>query len=788
MLPNSGSTRTTTDLTPTAAPGGEEQDASGFSRRRFLGFVVGGATLMAVADLGLLDTPAEAAIPSLPSIPEVYDLNDLLTHAALPTANLIAIGINPDGTASFALPRAEVGQGITTSSAMIIAEELDLPLDKVKVTLAPARSELLFNQLTGGSNTTISTFTPIRVAAAVARKQLLEAAAILLGGTIGSLVAKAGVIEAPDGSSVTYGELAEKASSPTTKKVEVELKSIDDYAVVGTPQNRIDAIEAVTGAKPFTTDLQIPDALPTMVCRAPTLNGFPLGIENKTEVQALPGVTDVAMIDTGVAVRAQTFGQAIDGVRALKVRWHDGPVAGESDDDILAGVRKAELPMPALPKNPLAKTVSADFTFWFRSNSAMDTNSAVADVRRDKATIWAGLKSPIIAKQAIAAELGMLETQVEVNVVQAGGSFGRRLFHDAALEAAKISKAMGKPVKLMWHRADDARVGRAHPLATSRVRASLLGKEVLAFQQSHTSVETDFRHGLGEIITAMASDLPAGVGNLGFAETIFTLTQEVPYNFGVVLQTLLETDGRFNTGSMRNIYSPDVRCANELVVDMLAKEAGLDPYQFRRKMLRIKSVRAVLDKVAEVGNWGRSMPAGTAQGIAIHKEYKGVSACLVEIDCRPETVNRKIRNAVTGPRVTKVTYAIDVGLPINPRGLEAQMQGGINDGIALALTSSLHLRDGHFMEASWDNYFYTRQWNTPPEVDVIVMPASSDQPGGAGEAGVAASFAAVACAYARATGTVPKEFPINHRTVGFEEKERVPPVPASPTDGLDHTY
>ncbi|MDN5893935.1 MAG: molybdopterin-dependent oxidoreductase, partial [Nocardioides sp.] len=739
-------------------------------------------------DMGLMEDPAQAAIPSIPSIPELYDLNDLLTHAAMPTANLITININEDGTASFALPRAEVGQGITTSTAMIIAEELELPLDKVKVTLAPARPELLFNQLTGGSNTTISTYTPIRVAAAIAKGQLLKAAATLLGDTVGNLVAKLGAIEAPDGSSVTSGELAKKAASPTTEKVEVDLKAKQGFDVVGTPQNRIDALDAVTGTKEFTTDLQVPDALPTMLCRAPTLNGVPLAIENKSVVLALDGVHDVAMVDTGVAVRAETFGQAIDGVRALKVRWKDGPVAGESDQDILAGVKKAELPMPALPKNGLARTISADFTFWFRSNSAMDTNSAVADVRGKKARIWAGLKSPVVAKQAIARDLGFKEADVEVNVVQSGGSFGRRLFYDAALEAAKVSKAMGKPVKLMWHRADDSRAGRAHPMATSRVRASLLGKEVLAFQQSHTSVETDFRHGLGDIITASAADLPSGVGNLGFSEAIFTLTQEVPYNFGAVLQTLVETDQRFNTGSMRNIYSPDVRCANELMVDMLAEEAGMDPYEFRRKTLRNKIVQRVLDKVAEEGEWGKSMPKGMAQGIAIHKEYKGATACLVEIDARPETVNRKIRNAVTGPRVTKVTFAVDIGLAINPRGLEAQMQGGINDGIALALTSSLHLRDGHFMEGSWDNYFYTRQWNTPPEVNVIVMDNDSEQPGGAGEAGVAATFASVACAYARATGKMPKEFPINHSEISFEEKPRIPSVPQSPTDGLERTY
>lgn len=757
-------------------------------RRRFVGYVLGGATLVAAADLVLVDPPrAGAEIPTLPQVPELYDLNDMLTDAARPTANLITVTINEDGTASFELPRMEVGQGITTSTAMLIAEELDLPVDRVRVTLAPARPELLFNQLTGGSNTTISTYTPIRVAAAVARKALLDAAAIVLGDTVGGLVAKAGVITAPGGASVTYGELAVRAGSGGTRAVEVELKSERDFAVIGQPTNRVDALAAVTGSKDFTTDLDVPDALPTMVCRAPTLNGTPVSVRNQAAVEAMPGVTHVAQVSTGVAVRARTYGQCIDAVRALDVVWKDGPVAGESDATILKKLRAAQLPMPKLPNTPLAQTVSGDFTFYFRSNSAMDTNSAIADVRPDGATIWSGLKSPIVAQQQIALKLGMSPDKVKVNVVTAGGSFGRRLFFDAALEAAEISQKMAAPVRLMWHRADDARVGRGHPMGTCRVQATVLGNNVLAFNQSLTCVETDFRHGLGEIITAAAADLPAGVGNLGFAQTIFALTQEVPYDFGAVVQTLVETDDRFNTGSMRNIYSPDVRVASELIVDRLAAKMRMDPYQFRRKFQRNERLLAVLDTVAQAGEWGRPMPAGTAQGIAIHKEYKGVSACLVEIDTRPATTGRQIRNAVTGPRVTRVTFAIDVGLAINPRGLEAQMQGGINDGIALALTSSLHLRDGHFLEASWDNYFYTRQWNTPPDVRVIVMPSEETVPGGAGEAGVAASFAAVACAYARATGTMPTSFPINHAQLSFEPKPFVPPVPQSPTDGLELT-
>lgn len=779
-----------------AADGGAGARPSGLQRRSFLGYVIGGTTLIAAADMTLGASRA-GAIPSAPSIPELYDLNDFLTDAARPTANLIKIVIEEDGTASFALPRSENGQGIVTSTAMIIAEELELPVEKVNVTLADARPELLFNQLTGGSNTTISTYTPIRVAAAIAKGALLEAASNLLGDEVDKLVAKGGVIQGLT-KSLTYGELAREAASSTTERREVELKE-SGFRVIGTGQRRLDALDAVTGKKQYATDLDVPDALPTMVCRAPTLNGTVKNLVNGRAILQMPGVTDVAIVDTGVAVRARTFGQCIDAIREMQVEWNDGPVAGLSDQDILDNLKKAEVALPSnkqlgldklgLDKLGLVKTIDADFTFYFRSNSAMDTNAAIADVREDSAEIWSGMKSPITAQQTIAQELGLSQDKVTVHVTQGGGSFGRRLFFDGALEAAKISKAMGKPVKLMWHRADDARVGRGHPMATSKIKALYAGKEVLALTQGHTSVETDYRHGLGELITANVANLPAGLGNLGFAETIFALTQEVPYNFGAVVQTLTETDDRFNTASMRNIYSPDVRTANELVVDQLAKAMGEDPYEFRRRHLRDERTLAVLEKVAEVGDWGRKLPAGTAQGIAIHKEYKGASACLVEIDCRPETVNRPIREGVTGPRVTRVVFAIDVGLPINPLGLEAQMQGGINDGIAQALTSSMHLENGHFVEASWDNYFYTRQWNTPPVVDVIIMPETTGVPGGAGEAGVAASMAAVACAYARATGEVPTYFPINHKAERpFQTKPYVPPLPASPTNGLKLTF
>ncbi|GAA4950118.1 molybdopterin cofactor-binding domain-containing protein [Actinoplanes utahensis] len=738
------------------------------SRRAFLGYVLAAPVLVAAAT----PTGAEAAA-------DLLDLNDIMTAAALPTSGLISVEINPDGTVSFALPRAEVGQGITTSSAMLIAEELSVPVDRVRVTLADARPELLFNQLTGASNTTIATFTPIRVAAAVARIRLLAAAAEKLGTT--DLRLRDGmVLDRDGGRRIGIGELATAAASPRTLAVGVELAPRESFTVIGRPHNRIDGPAAVTGRKKFAMDLDVPGAKPTMVCRAPTINGRPGPVGNLAEVLAMPGVTDVVPISTGVAVRADTFGQCIDAVRALKVTWRPGPVDGKSDETVLKELAAAELP---LGPRPLTPVVEGRFTFHFRSNSALETNCAIADVQPGSAEIWSALKSPIVAKQTIAARLGLPSSKVTVHVTEGGGSFGRKLFFDAALEAAEVSQRIGKPVKLMWHRADDSRQGRTHPMATSRVRIAYAGNTVLGFEQRHTSVTTDLGHGLGELLTAMAAKLP--IGDAAFAQTFFQFSHTSPYRFGVHSRLLSETGKGFNTGSMRNVYSPDTTCARELMIDQLAARMGREPYRFRREFLRDERSRAVLEKVAGEGGWGRAMPAGTAQGIAFHSEYKAVSACLVEIDCRPETVGRPIRDGVGGPRVTKVVFVVDVGLAVNPRGLEAQMMGCVMDGIALALTSSLHLRDGHFLEASWDDYFYTRQWNTPPDLRIIVMPGDSDQPGGAGELGVSAAMAAVACAYARATGTMPTVFPINHGTLSFTPKPTIPPIPASPTDGAD---
>ncbi|GAA2363822.1 molybdopterin-dependent oxidoreductase [Saccharopolyspora halophila] len=764
-------------------------------RRRFLGFVLAAPTLVAAARVGAGE--AEAEVPSNPQVADAYDLNDALTDAARPTANLITVQVNPDGSASFALPRTEVGQGITTAAAMLIAEEMDLPVEKVHVSLADARPELVFNQLTGGSNTLNAMYTPIRVAASIAKGRLLQAAAAELDDVSGTLTAREGLITSTTGAVLPYGDLAQKAAAREDSTVEAQLKPESEFRVVGKPQPRIDALASVTGKKKFTTDLNVPGAKPAMVCRPPTINGSPQAVHNTAEVLEMPGVTDVVPISTGVAVRAETFGQCIDAVNALDVDWGPGPVEGQSDDTVLEELKAATPPM-AVPSVPGAKTLDAEFSFAFVNGSALDTNAAIADVRADGAEIWSSVKVPIAAQAEIAKSLGLPQNAVKVHVVDGGGSFGRKLFHDAAAEAAETSKKMGKPVKIMWHRVDDCRQGRVHPMSFSRIRANYGADGVISFEQHHASVRTDFSHGFGEAITNAVSRAPASGPVL--SETIFELTQNSPYNFGPSKQLLTETHqsaaenqprGTFNTSSVRNVYSPNVRCAQELVVDQLAEQLGKDPYEFRREHVKNDKFRTVLDKAAEVGEWGKSLPDGMAQGIAVHTEYKHVTACLVEIDCRPATVNRPIRNGVTGPRVTRGVFVTIPGqVVVNPLGMKAQIEGGFLDGMAQALTASVHLVNGSILEGSWDNFFYARQWNVPFDFEAVILPPDpNDQVSGGGEVGVAPSFAAVACAYARATGSVPTTFPINHNDpLAFDPKPFVPPLPPSPTNGLRYTY
>jgi len=306
-----------------------------------------------------------------------------------------------------------------------------------------------------------------------------------------------------------------------------------------------------------------------------------------------------------------------------------------------------------------------------------------------------------------------------------------------------VSKAIGKPVKLMWTRNDDMRHGRVRPRSHHQLRAVHAGGEVLTYEHRASCVELDMGSGTGQAL------VDAGYVSPTIGSAFFNISEACPYNFGVVTETLNEVSYDMPTAAWRSVYSAQARTAEEILVDEIAKTLGTDPVAMRRKFLKTADARAVLDKVATEGKWGRSMSSGTAQGVALHAEYRSIAACLVEINCNG-----------ANPRVTKAVMALDVGRQVNPSGLRAQAMGSLMDGISTVLLAGNHLDDGAFREGSYSDFKYARQADAPLTCDVYLV-GGTGKPGGVGELCVPAAAGAVANAYARATGDKPRNFPIN---------------------------
>ncbi|MFF8770423.1 molybdopterin cofactor-binding domain-containing protein [Kitasatospora sp. NPDC015120] len=763
--------------TSTAPPGGTgpaaEPRATATARRRFLTYLLAAPTLT-VAARAALDAAAPAAaaraaeatgageaaggsgtaggsgapaspLLGLPGIPDIVDLGQALQVAGLPTAHLLVLEITAAGRAVLHLPRLEVGQGLTTTVAMMVAEELDARLTDVDVPLSDSRPDLLFNQLTGASNSVRTLYDPVRAVAAAARARLVTAAALRWSLPAGTLRTADSAVLAPDGRRAGYGELAAAAAALGAPAVPANPKPDGQRRVIGRPTGRIDARDIVTGRARYTGDLAVPGAVPTVVARPTTINGT-LATLDASAARAMPGVLAVVTVPSGVAVLAETFDQALRARDALRTSWHPGPVAALSDADIRRQLRAAHAPFLVPPL--LTQYVDGEFDFAFVNHAPMEVLTAIADVRPHRAELWFAAQTPVVAQQTIAAELGLPQDAVTVHVVRGGGSFGRRLFYDAALEAAQISRAAGRPVKLMWTRNDDMRHGRMRPATHHRIRATYGLGQVLSYEHRAATVRTDFGHGLGEALTAAGFQLQ--VAGLSVAQAFFLLSQNNPYDVGIPTQVLSEVPLAIPTGSWRSVYSGTVRVADEIMTDELARRFGEDPVAFRRARLRDTAGRAVLDTVARAGRWGRAMPPGRAQGIGYHAENGGRTAYLVELDA----------SEPTRPRVTRAVIAADLGTVINPTGLEAQLTGALIDGISVILQAGNHIDHGAVREGSYGDFHYARQKHSPPVVEIHLLPPSGP-PGGAGELGVPAASAAVANAYARATGTAPRSFPVN---------------------------
>lgn len=774
-------------------------EVDGVSRRRFVGYVLAGTTLT-VAGQYVLDngSPAAAAGGAQPiksnDLPgDHYDFMDFMREQTRAVTPLLTLEVTPEGRVRFDMPRCEVGQGVETGVAQIIADQMEIPYEQVDITQEKARADLFDAQLTGGSSSLYSLWEPLRELSELARQRLVGAAANKWNVSPSELTTKDGFVYGPDGQRAPYGALA--IGNPQNEAVGALLNAAigpPKGGVIGKSVQRKDIRAIVTGSKKFAMDLDVPNAMPTMLARPPVFNGRVNKVNNLEQIKKMPGVTDVAIIDathrsTAVAVRAKTFSQCIDAIRALDIDWDLGENQNVNAEKVFEDIKKVELPMA--PGVPGTQVFDERYRFNFRSSSPLETNCAVADASGDRVDVWAPSKIPGTALGMLSEEFGLPLEKVNINVVYAGGSFGRRLHSDHIMEAARASRAFGKPVRLMWHRTDDIRHGRQHPASISHVQATKAGNSITSYTQYHASASCDFTHSAGDIISgrAMKKDPSKYAGNVSVTDWFFQVVTTVPYNFGATQTALSEVYeyDKLPTSPVRNVYSPDVAVARELMVEDLAEAMGMDGYEFRRAFAKSPAMVAALDAVAKRGDWGRTMPAGTAQVIAIHSEYKCNSACLMEIDARPETMRARSRRGWSGPRVTKAIFAGAMGIPVNPDQCKAQFMGGMLDGLAHAMAESLHWEEGLPVEGGWDDYRFTRQWDMPTDVDIIVIDDGSLVPSGTGEVGNGPGFAAAAVALQKVLGRKMKEFPVY-----FQEARpktlipKTPSVPASPTRAL----
>jgi isoquinoline 1-oxidoreductase beta subunit len=712
------------------------------------GFLIAGPTLAVAAQLGLANGAANAWPTKTDELPDAQDFTDIFVLTQQDTIYDLLIELRPDGTAYAEIPKQDIGQGILTAFRMMVADNLDLPYEKVEVALGKADQKWGSAQITGGSHNVRVIYDPVRIICARMRGQLMAAASNRLDVPVSALRTEDGFVIARDGRKIGYGELSAEAAKMTQAKAAMP-KAQSEYKIIGKPYHRDNARDIVQGKAPFSMDLfSSKEYLPTVLAMAATHGASVVSIDD-SEAKKIPGVIAVThipgmpdyLVPEAVAVTAETFGIAKKAKDALKIKWSAGPMDQLSDaqiDDLLNNIVDKI-------SNP-GEGVEATYRWPYVPHAPMEENASCGNASSSGYEGWGGAQIPAILQRQIAETLGMQVSQVTYHVVRAGGAFGRHLFHDQDIHAAQVSQRIGKPVKLQWLREEGIKHGRTRPVSIHKIKATVSGGDVVGYEHRMACPEMDLRHGLGDVATGYLTEY----NNEGVCQYFFAHTQKLFYKTGPTSITLKQKLLAKPTAAWRVVYSGQVHAADEIVIDELARSLGKDEVEYRLSMLDSPRHVAVLEKAASEANWGQKLPAGVAQGVGMHDEYKSIAAYIMTIDTRGRE-----------PRMTACTIAVDNGYCINPEGTKSSMLGQAHDGFALAFRAGLHVDNGATRESNFHDYKWTRMFDSTPDMSVHIMPQSNVLPGGIGELGVPAAASAAANAWARATGKQPRNFPLN---------------------------
>jgi isoquinoline 1-oxidoreductase beta subunit len=665
------------------------------------------------------------------------------------------IRIDRAGTTTLVMPQAEMGQGVYTAIAAILAEELDADFSRVSLQHAPPSDKLYANpafglQATGNSNSVRAFWKPLRDAGASARAMLVQAAAAGWRVDPSECSASNGrVVHAASGRSADYGALAAVAATLPAPK-SVVLKDPSRFTLIGKSLKRLDTPKKVNGAAIYGIDAMLPGMKFATIAQSPVLGGKVRRVDDLA-AKNVPGFREVVVLDDLVAAVGDHMWAAKKALEALKIEWDDGPNAKASSAQMWD-----ELRLASAQSGVVARTLGdvekarasgdrfeAAFELPLLAHATMEPMNCTVELGRDGCRLWIGTQIQSRVQQTVAKLLGMPLEKVSVYNHLIGGGFGRRLEPDMALSAVRVAQRLdGSPVKVVWTREEDVRHDIYRPLYRDVIAATLSNDRITSWKYRISGsailarwLPPAFQKGIDGDAVDGAVDIPYDIPNL-----------QVEY-------VRVEPKG-IRTGFWRGVGPNNNVFATECFIDELAKKAGQDPVEFRRAMLgKQPRLKAVLDLVATKSGWGQALPKRVGRGVSVQTAFASFIATVVEaeVDQHGEVAIRR------------VTSAVDTGIAVNPDTIVAQLQGGLIFGLTAALYGEITVRDGRVEQSNFNDYRMLRI-DQVPRIDVHVV-KSGEAPGGIGETGTTAAPPALRNAIFAATGIALRRLPIDREVL-----------------------
>ncbi len=670
------------------------------------------------------------------------------------------IRIGPDESVVLYMSQAEMGQGIRTGLAQVLADGLEADWSIVRVENAPVAAPYQItirgfsSQFTAASSAMTLLYEPLRTAGAAAREMLTEAAARAWQVPQAQCIARNGIVShKASGRSLSYGKLATAAATLPIPANPV-LRSNGELRYVGKPLPRLDTPSKTNGSAMFGIDVRVPDMLHAAIRHCPVFGGKITGY-NEQVVKAMPGVRAVVPTQDALIVVAEHYWQARAAAQAMELKVDPGSAGSLTSESMWAALRSGlDTGAPLVARadgNALqalsgaARTVEAEYRVPYLAHATLEPLNCTADVRPDGCTVWAPTQGPGIVKLALTNMLKLPPEAIKVNATYLGGGFGRKNQPDFVIEAVLASKAVGRPVKLIWSREEDTRNDFYRPGFIGRYRAGLDSSGNLVALSARIAAQS-----------LLAQRNPRWLRKDGLDETTVEGTADIPYAIPNFLVEGVNVEGPVRVGWLRSIGHGPNAFMVESFIDEIAHAAGRDPYQFRRVLLKNDArALAVLDATAKAARWGRKMPPGRALGIAYHTYvgragiYETRSAQVAEVSVSPDGQ----------VRVHSIHAAVDCGTVINPRLVEAQVQGSIGWGLSAVLKGKITFAGGQVTQSNFHDYPLLTLAEMPNiEVQLI---EGGGLPAGMGEGTVPPTAPAVTNAIFAATGKRVRSSPLN---------------------------